>query len=160
MKNENIKQIICKVGKEDRYNACPQCGREVYLCMDADGDYCVGCLACDDCHVCYDFKLCSEQNKVDACRMVWNIWATSGAYFPEALEKIPVQQGEYVITDTSDGFIEFAGKRNEMFEFLEAREKLNDQALYMLYTILNGSLISIGTSHLVELTLKHYQEKQ
>ena len=159
MKNENIKQIICKVGKEDRYNACPQCGREVYLYMDADGDYCVGCLACDDCHVCYDFKLCSEQNKVDACRMLWNIWATSGEYFPEALEKMSAKQGDYIVTNAIDGFIEFAGRLDEMYDFLEIQKNLNDQALYMIYTIINGRLINHGTSHLIELTIRHYKEK-
>ena len=159
MKNENIKQIICKLGKDDRYNACPRCGREVYLYMDADGDYCVGCLACDDCHVCYDFKLCSEQNKVDACRMLWNIWATSGEYFPEALEKMSAKQGDYIVTNAIDGFIEFAGRLDEMYDFLEIQKNLNDQALYMIYTIINGRLINHGTSHLIELTIRHYKEK-
>ncbi|MBO5756772.1 MAG: hypothetical protein J6S28_03650 [Clostridia bacterium] len=159
MKNENIKQIICKVGKEDRYNACPQCGREVYLYMDADGDYCVGCLKCDEHKVCYDLKFGSEQKEVDMCRMSWNLWATSSVYFPEALDKMSAQHGDYVVTNTSDGFIEFAGNLDEMFGFLEARKKLNDQALYMIYTLVNGSLLSLGTSHLIELTVKHIKEK-
>lgn len=160
METKRTNQIIRKLGQDERYNLCPQCGREVYLYMDEDGYYWMGCTECGERSICYDHNFASGQNEVDFNRLSWNLWATSGVYFPGALEKIPVQQDEYVITDTSDGFIEFAGKRNEMFEFLEAREKLNDQALYMIYTVLNGSLISIGTSHLVELTLKHYQEKQ
>ena len=159
MANKKTNQIICKLGKDERYNTCPQCDRDVYLYIDEDGEYCVGCLKCDEHKVCYDLKFGSEQKEVDMCRMSWNLWATSSVYFPEALEKMLVQQGDYVVTNTSDGFIEFAGKMNEMFEFLETRKKLNDQALYMIYTLVNGSLISLGTSHLIELTIRHYTEK-
>ena len=159
MKNENTKQIIRKLGRDDRYNICPQCGRDVYLYIDADGEYCAGCLECDEHNVCYDLKFGSEQSEVDLCRMLWNLWATSGAYFPEALDKMSAQHGDYVVANTLDGFIEFAGKTNEVFEFFETRKKVNHQALYMIYTVVNGRLIGLGTSHLVELTIKYYKEK-
>lgn len=160
MKNENTKQIIRKLEKGERYNACPQCGSDVYLYIDEDGEYCVGCIECNEYNICSSLKYNPEKNEVDFCRMSWNSWATSGVYFPEALDKISVQQGDYVITNTSDAFIEFAGTSNEIFEFLDARKKLNDQALYMIYTLVNGRLISLGTSHLIELTMQHYKEKQ
>lgn len=158
MKNENIKQIICKLGRDERYNVCPKCGREVYLYIDEEGEYCVGCLECDEYCACYDLANSPEQHAVDACRKFWNLWAVNGEYSLKALDQMPMH-GVYVVTNTSDGFIEFVGNSNNMFEFLDEQKKQNDQALYMIYAAVNGRLLNLGMSHLIELTVSNYREK-
>ena len=159
METKRTNQIIRKLGQDERYNLCPQCGREVYLYMDEDGDYWMGCTECGERSICYDHNFASGQNEVDFNRLSWNLWAPNGVYYPETLEKMSAKQGDYIVTNAIDGFIEFAGRLDEMYDFLEIQKNLNDQALYMIYTIINGRLINHGTSHLIDLTIRHYKEK-
>ena len=159
MKNETNNQIICKLRKEERYNVCPRCGKEVYLYMDEDGDYWTGCTECGERGIIYDHNYDSAQNGVDFNRLSWNLWMTNGTFSPEVLDMLAVHQGDYVVTNTIDGFIEFAGRVEEMYDFLEKQKCLNDRPLYMIYVIMNGRLVNHGTSHLVELTIRHYNKK-
>ena len=160
MENINNKQLIKKLGKDERYNACPKCGSEVYLYIDEEGEYCVGCIECEDHNVSTYLLHAPEKNEEDVCRISWNLWATGGAYFPEALDKMSVQRGDYVVANTIDSFIEFAGKPDEMFKFLSAQKALNDQALYTIHFVAGGRLINIGLSHLVELAIQHCKEEK
>ena len=158
MKNETNNQIICKLRKEERYNVCPRCGKEVHLYMDEDGDYWEGCTECGE-RVIYDHNLVLGQNEVDVNRLSWNLWATNGSYSPEVLDMLSVHQGDCIVTNTEDGFVEFAGKVDEMYDFLEVQKELDNQALYMIYVVINGRLFNHGTSHLIEMTMQHYKEK-
>ena len=160
MTKANNKQITKKLGKDERYNACPKCGSEVYLYIDESGEYCVGCIECEDHNVSTYLLHAPEKNEVEVCRACWNLWATGGAYFPEALDKMSVQQGDFAVANTLDGFIEFAGSVNEMFKFLETQKELNDQSLYTIHTVINGRLVNLGLSHLVELTIEHCQTEE
>ena len=154
---ENKKQIERKLGTNERYNSCPKCGHEVYIYVDEDGDYCVGCVYCDamntNTYLLYD----PQKSDVDTCRLCWNVWATGAAYTPEALKKLNVFEGEFVVTDSSDGFIVCAGNSKTMFEFLASKSTENPQNLYVIHSVRNGRLINIGLSALVALTLKHHK---
>lgn len=160
MENKKTKETAKRLGKDERYNACPKCGSEVYLYIDESGEYCVGCVECEEHNISTYLLHTPEKNEVDVCRTCWNLWTTGGAYFPEALDKMSVHQGDYVVANTSDGFIEFSGNAAEMFKFLETQDALNDQTLYTIHTVINGRLVNLGLSCLVELSIKHCKAKE
>ena len=156
---ENKKQIKRKLGRDERYNACPKCGNEVYIYVDEDGDYCVGCVHCDAMNTSTYLLYDPNKSDIDTCRWCWNIWAIGTSYIPEALTKLNVHEGDYVVTDESDGFIIFAGAQNAMFDFFETKTRENDLNVYAIYNVYNGRLTEIGLSTLVDLTKKHYRSE-
>ena len=160
MKNKNTKQITKKLGLAERYNACPRCGSEVYLYVDEEGEYCVGCVHCEEHNTSTYLTFVPGKDEIDTCRMCWNTWTTSSVHSPNALDKLKVRNGEYILTDASDGFIVFSGGKNEMFNFLKENFDAGNTELYIIHNVQNGRMYNIGLSHLVELVLKHFKLKQ
>ena len=157
MENKNTKQITKKLGVDERYNACPRCGSEVYLYVNEDGEYCVGCVRCDEHNTSTYLTYVPDKDEIDICRKCWNIWATGTVYSSEALDRLNVRNGEYIVTDSIDGYIEFAGNKDAMFDFLAQKAKTDPQGIYVVYNVLCGRLFNIGISPLVDLVLKHYK---
>lgn len=48
MEFKKTKETAKRLGKDERYNACPKCGSEVYLYIYESGEYCVGCVECEE----------------------------------------------------------------------------------------------------------------
>ena len=157
MKNKETKQIIKKLGSEERYNTCPICGGEVYLYVDDEGEYCVGCVQCEEMNTSTYLRYAPDKNEIDHCRRCWNFWAISGAYSADALKNLKVHDGEYIITALSDGYIEFAGGENDMFKFLRKRSKNGESEIYVVHNVQNGRLYNIGLSTFVDMILSHYE---
>ena len=157
MKNYNNKQIIKKLGTDERCNVCPQCGNEVCLFINAEGEYCIGCANCED----HNFSTYLTHNlneyEMDLFKKCWNVWATGNIYSPGVLENLNVRNGDYIATSSTDSYIDFFGKENDMFAFLTEKSKLDKCAVYSIYCVLEGKLYNIGISTLVDLALKNYK---
>ena len=157
MKIQNSKQIVRKFGKDDRYNTCPRCGREVYLYVDEQGEYNVGCVNCDADNTAEYRTYVPNEDELDICRILWNTTELGKIYSPAALNEMNVQNGEYVVTNVTDGFIVFAGDQDALFDFLSEKSRMDKQRMYVIRSVLNGKLVNIGISLLVDLALKHYK---
>ena len=157
MKNYNNKQIIKKLGTDERCNVCPQCGNEVYLYVDEHGEYYVGCVGYDADNTTEYRTYVPNKDELDICRILWNTMTLGDTYSLTALNELKVQNGEYVVTDATDGFIVFAGNKESMFDFLTQKSKTDPQGIYVVYNVLCGRLFNIGISTLVDLVLKHYK---
>ena len=160
METKNKNQIKKMLGKDERYNACPKCGSYPCLYVDESGEYCVGCIECEEHSISTYLLHVPENFEEDMARACWNLWATGGAYSFESLNEVPVHRGDYVVASKLDGFIEFVGCASEMFNFLSVQKALNKQAVYTIYTILNGRMVNLGLSLLVDLTIKHCKEEK
>ena len=157
MENYNNKQIIRKLSVDERYNICPRCGSEVCLFVDENGEYCIGCANCEDQNINTYLTYVLDKNETDIFRKCWNVWATGNIYSPEILENLNVYNGEYMVTNSEDGYIDFSGNENDMFAFLTEKSKLDKGAIYVIYNVFEEKLYNIGISTLVDIALKHYK---
>ena len=159
MNDKKTKQNVRKLGVAERYNACPYCGGEVYIYVDDQGEYCVGCVNFDENNTSTYLTYFPEKDEIDTCRKCWNTWATGTAYSSRALDRLNVHDGDYILTDESDGFIVFAGGAGRMFDFLRTKYRLIDPEIYVIHYVQNCRLYNIGTSSLVELVWEYTKPK-
>ena len=103
--------------EENRYNACPCCGKEVSLFLDDDGDYCFGCMDCLDANVSTFFLQCPTPNEMALYRPLWNLQALNTMSSQRVLDQIGLKDGDYVVSDTDDNYIVFHGDMRSMMHF-------------------------------------------
>ena len=146
---------IKKLTRVEKYNCCPCCGKEVSLFLDDDGDYCFGCMDCLDTNVSTFFLQCPTPDEMEIYRPIWNIQALGDTYSQKVLEQLGIQNGDYLVSDTRDNYIVFAGNAEEMIQFVFAKAQSESEAILDVWQILCGKLFNLGRSILFEITWKH-----
>ena len=144
-----------KFTRVEKYNACPRCGGEVSLYVDDDGDYRIGCPECNGANVGPFFSHYPTQYELELCRPIWNIQALGDTYSQKVLDQLGIQNGDYVVSDTRDNYIVFAGNAEEMIRFVFEELQSERELVFDIHQHLDGKLFALGKSYLLEIAWRH-----
>ena len=121
MELSKLTVLTAVLGRAERYNSCDCCGGNVYIGLDEDNMYCTRCTECGI-TLCTDIICTPGENAVDVCRHPFNTIVVKEMYMNAALERMGAQDGDFLVTRGSDGFILFIGTASDMLDFLKSDE--------------------------------------
>lgn len=145
MEKTSITRILTT---SDRYNCCYRCGGGVFLRVGEEDKYQACCSSCGS-----TTDLCIAYNPYDytevICRLCYNNLTVFSKFYAKALKHMSIKDGEYILVDVDDGFIDFAGTIQGVLEFLDGKKDVPDH-LFKVYKLVRFEFHQVGYSDLIE----------
>ena len=145
MEKTSITRILTT---SDRYNCCYRCGGGVFLRVGEEDKYqacCSSCGSITDLYLVYN----PYYNAEAMCRLGYNNMTLYNKFYVRSLNKLNIKNGDYILVDVDDGFIDFAGTIQGVLEFLESKKDVPDH-LYKVYKLVKFEFHQVGFSDLIE----------
>ena len=136
------------ITRGQNYNICPRCGRHAYAILMDNGSYRVGCLHCG---LKYGHNTLANEEITEAyvtkMRKAWNFKCLEAEYSEDAMEALCVSNGNYVLTDNTDGtIIHISPNMRDVVRYVEETENRFSVGIYIM---LENTLEKLGSSFLV-----------
>lgn len=132
----------------DRYNCCYRCGGGVFLRVGEEDKYQACCSSCGstiDLSIVYN----PHYNAETMCRLGYNNMTLYNKFYAKSLNKLHIKDGDYILVDVDDAFIDFAGTIQGVLEFLDGKKDVPDH-LYKVCKLVRFEFCQVGFSDLIE----------
>ena len=137
------------LGKNERYNTCMCCGGNLVIYVDDDNYYCVKCTQCG-CDIQTEITAQEEHDVVLVCRKNYNELIMKEMYLTSSLALRGLQDGDYILANVIDGYIEFEGGAEDMIGFLKEGCGAPN-GVYVVYQLVHRFFYPVGITSRLDL---------